>query len=345
MINRSVFLFAFFFPLAATFLLCPIVRRVAIRLDAIDRPDKVRHVHAVPTPRLGGLALAYAMSFALPFTVFYFPRLVNILLGGGVLLLAGMFDDIHGLSPSRKLLFQVLAALLALYPAVDLILLLPAAIFVVITINGMNLIDGLDGLAAGYGTSASLTLTLLALQLGHTDLALPFPVLAGSCLGFLPHNLRKKKLFLGDTGSQLIGYYLSVFALPFFSEAPGALCLILFYPIAELLVSLIRRLKQHRHPFTADRGHLHHRLLDLGLPQGIVVRLLLTVCLLLNAAAIVSLLSPLIGILFLLMETVAFAIRLTMSRFPKRHNGKPSGHKKRSHRLPSARQSSREEQP
>lgn len=310
MVDRSVFFFVFLLPLAATFLLCPLVRRFALLLHAVDRPDQVRHCHTAVTPRLGGLSLLFAAAFTLPFAIFSPWRLLGILLGMTILAIAGMADDICSLTPKTKLLLQTTAALFALFPTVPLPALPVALLYTVGLTNALNLIDGLDGLASGYGAVTSLCLSLGSALLGNASLSLPFLFLGGGCLGFLPHNLRTKKLFLGDTGSQLIGYLLAVFTLPLLPSGIAPVGLTLLYPITETATSLLRRLYRHRDPFAADRGHFHHRLLDRGMTKGAAVRLLLSLCMFGHTAAIAATVSIPSALLILTLGLAAVALVL-----------------------------------
>lgn len=283
MISRSFFFF-FFLSWILTFCCCPFVKRFANKLGAIDYPGG-RHIHREPTPRLGGLALAIGIIPSLLLQQHFFlwdsTRLSALLLGGVPILLLGLWDDTKGLSPSIKLIVQGGTALLCIlhglrFPGPDLLAIPATLLWLILLPNAFNLIDGLDGLCAECGGSTAIFLALLSFMEGKTAGAVAGIILSGACLGFLPHNLRQKKLFLGDTGSQLIGFQLGVLSVFLMrKETVPSLLLIVSYPLAELLSSLFRRLTQHRNPFQADRGHFHHRLQDNGLSCRQTVRVLI----------------------------------------------------------------------
>ena len=289
-------------PLLARFL-------VARRL-AVARPKRLRDVHVKPIPRLGGLVIAVVFWLAIGLVLFLDPtrldfvresiwgidrNLFGLLLGSVILVTVGVLDDLYDLKPSWKLLGQIAAAaMIPLFgievqrltnplggPYLELSTALDAVIaiaWIVLTINVMNFLDGLDGLATGVGSVALLTLAYLALAPFVLQPALAFLllILLAACLGFLPSNWHPAKIFLGDSGSQLIGYLLGVAAIISGGKLATA-ALVLSLPILDALWAVIRRLLAGRSPFVGDRQHLHHRLLDLGLPQPVVVLILMAV--------------------------------------------------------------------
>ncbi len=275
----------FLFSFAMTFLLCPPVRLFAKRIGAVDTPGG-RHIHTAPTPRLGGLALACGMGAALLLggNGLADPLLPSALFfGGGVILALGIRDDTRGLSPFLKISLQLTAALFAVFFGVrfegmDNVAIPATLVWLLVMTNGYNLIDGLDGLCAGCGGMGGGAFALLGLLAGDKTVVAVSLALFGGCLGFLPHNLRQKKLFLGDTGAQLIGFCLGLLSLRVINGGGGisALCLVA-YPLAETVTTVQRRLWHGQNPLKADRGHFHHRLTDRGLShrQAAIVLLLL----------------------------------------------------------------------
>lgn len=310
--------YALVFLLAAmgSFLLTPIARRIALHWGAVARP-RDRDVHAVDTPRLGGLALLGGLCVSLLFAdqlptlhrVFTDGNEVGGVLGAGVILCAvGMLDDKYELDSLTKLAGQITAAgVMVLFGGVQLVFIslpwsarnhawivgpdigVPLTILLtVLAINAVNFIDGLDGLAAGVTGIAALAFFAFSYHLAQIsssyDVAaaptLLAAALAGTCFGFLPHNFAPARIFMGDSGSMLVGMVLSAVAvgassysdplnLGVYSSLPLALCLLIPFsvmalPLADLCLAVLRRLSRRRSPFAPDKEHLHHRLMRIG---------------------------------------------------------------------------------
>jgi UDP-GlcNAc:undecaprenyl-phosphate GlcNAc-1-phosphate transferase len=292
-----------------TYLLVPLVLKFAIWFKAMT-PVRDRDVHAIPTPRLGGLAMFFGMLAALlmasrlPHLHRVFtesPTWIGLLSAGGLLVVVGIADDRWEIDALTKMAGQVAAAGLLIMNGVQLLwiplpgatLVLPPSygvpltiVLVVATINAVNFIDGLDGLAAGIVGVSALAFFLYAflvtvvVHLDHQSApALIAAVLAGMCVGFLPHNFSPARIFMGDTGSMLIGLLLATSMITVSGFDPVALrgsinrfptilplipIAILVVPYADMLMAVIRRSYDGRSPFAPDKKHLHHRLLDLG---------------------------------------------------------------------------------
>jgi len=297
---------------AVTYLVTPVVRRFAVRIGAMTKV-RDRDVHTIPTPRLGGAAMFIGMAAAL-LVASRMPTLqvVNqrfsepraLLIGGGVVFLIGALDDRFGLDAVTKLAGQILAASVMVLQGVQLLWLpIPSygtfilgqdwsviltVTFIVVVINAVNFIDGLDGLAAGVVGIAALAFFALSYNLAvqsHLNYALP-PMLiaiivAGICLGFLPHNFHPARVFMGDSGSMLIGLLFAASTVSLTGQVNpvtqyqqyGAFLplllpfAILMVPFADLLLAVVRRTKAGRAPWAPDKLHLHHRLLELGHSQ------------------------------------------------------------------------------
>lgn len=212
------------------------------------------------------------------------------------MLLMGVRDDTRGLSPLFKMALQLIATLLAVFFGVRLegigVWAVPTTLLCLLLLtNAYNLVDGLDGLCAGCSGIGGGAFALLGLASGDpTITALGLSVLGG-CLGFLPYNFRRPKLFLGDTGAQLIGFCLGLMTVRSINtgRTVTALCIVA-YPLAEILATVLRRLRRGQSPLAADRGHFHHRLIDRGLSHGRATVLLLLPSLFLS---MVGLLLPL----------------------------------------------------
>jgi UDP-GlcNAc:undecaprenyl-phosphate/decaprenyl-phosphate GlcNAc-1-phosphate transferase len=300
-----------------TFLLTGLARILALRIGAVAMPRE-RDVHRAPIPRLGGLAMyggilgGILLSHQLPVLRRSFEfsgDVVGVLLAGGIIMLIGALDDRFELDSLTKFAGQVTAAgVLVLYgvqwfifPWVpwnggsgsalilgqDQAVLVTVALAVVL-INAMNFVDGLDGLAAGIGFIAAVAIGAFTLQLLHRSggsvsvypPTLIAALVAGACLGFLPHNFQPARIFMGDSGAMLIGLMLAAASTSASGRvdsrtygATDALALfspllvvaaVLFVPLLDLLLAVVRRTRAGRSPFAPDKLHLHHRLLEIG---------------------------------------------------------------------------------
>ncbi len=281
------------FFLAATilsFILSLLVRRGALFLKITDCPDGVRKLHHKETALLGGVAI-----FLTFFIILFFARSqilsgdleihhwLGFFAGALILMIGGFLDDKYNLAPHWQIIFPVLAALAPIVGGVDItkmsnpfggFIIIPAvlsAVFIVLWLLGMmyttKLLDGVDGLVSGLGLIGSLVIFLFTstTQYSQPDIAIAALIFSGACLGFLILNFNPAKIFLGEGGSLLIGYVLGVLAVISGGKIAIAL-LIMGLPILDVFWTIIRRLLKGRNPFRfADRQHLHHRLLDLGL--------------------------------------------------------------------------------
>ncbi len=304
------YLFVMLCAAAVTYLLTPLVRRLARRLGAIT-PVRDRDVHAVPIPRMGGTAMMAGFTAALvvasqiPFTRPLFNDSQGpyaVLLAAGAVCLLGIADDIWQLDAVTKLAGQALAAGLMAWQGVQLVslpifgvtvpssgMLLVITVFVVVlTINAVNFVDGLDGLAAGIVAIAASAFFvysyLLSRDASPTDYSslatLVTAALVGCCLGFLPHNFNPARVFMGDSGSMLLGLLLASATISITGQVdpavvsrqqllPAFLPLVLplaviALPLVDLVLAVVRRTRAGRAPWQPDKAHLHHRLLDLG---------------------------------------------------------------------------------
>ena len=302
-----------------TFLLTGLARILALHVGAVAMPRE-RDVHRAPIPRLGGVAMfggilgGVLLSHQLPVLRRSFEfsgDVVGVLIAGGIIMLIGALDDRFELDSLTKFAGQVTAAgVLVLYGVQWFIFWVPwngvagsvgstlvlgqdqavlvTVALVVALINAMNFVDGLDGLAAGIGLIAAVAIGAFTLQLlyrsgGSVSVYPPTLIaalVAGACLGFLPHNFQPARIFMGDSGAMLIGLMLAAASTsasgkldPNNYGATDALALfspllvmaaVLFVPLLDLLLAVIRRTRAGRSPFAADKLHLHHRLLEIG---------------------------------------------------------------------------------
>lgn len=291
------------------------VRDIANRFSAFDRIDSSRKIHARPVPRIGGIAFVAAiyssvgLSLAVPSLWKAFvadgSRLLALASGGLAVAGLGVWDDLRGTGARQKLAVQLSVALLlycsgyALHsvenpfgPAIELgALSAPVTLLWIVGVsNAMNLIDGLDGLAGGIALAATAVILAMAVQAEHLPRVLIAAAMAGSILGFLVYNVSPASIFMGDTGSLFLGTVLAALALT--PKGPGgevplvAMALAMGVPIADTLLAIFRRAARGAPMFSADREHIHHRILDLGFDHARAARLLWIVAAILACAAI-----------------------------------------------------------
>ena len=293
-------------------LLTPPVIALARRLRIVDRPA-ARKVHRGETPRTGGIAIYFAV--VLPFVAVLlgqgvgteaYGKVVALLIGASIAFGVGVADDVRSLPPRCKLLLQILAALIAFsggiqienagLPVVGEVFLgwaaLPVTVFwFLLIINGLNLIDGLDGLAAGITFFASLILLIVWGNAGTTAVGLALAALAGATLGFLRYNFHPASVFLGDGGSYFLGYTLAALSIlgSIKSEATVAILIpviALGVPVIDTVWAPLRRFILGQRLFHPDMDHIHHRLLKLGYTQRRAVLLLYAITIIMGAAAL-----------------------------------------------------------
>jgi UDP-GlcNAc:undecaprenyl-phosphate/decaprenyl-phosphate GlcNAc-1-phosphate transferase len=319
------------FPAIAAFLLTllltPFVRRLSLAIGWVDRPDQRRKLHGGAIPRTGGFALllSYVISYTafllLPSGVVIAGNLATVLrlLPALVLIFGtGLIDDRLDLRPWQKLAGEVVAAVWMWNAGVRIgipgqaqwLSLLVTVGWLILCANAFNLIDGVDGLAAGVGLTVTLTSLAAALLHGDTMLALATAPLAASLLGFLPYNFNPASIFLGDSGSLSIGFLLGTYAVMWGEKSATLLgiaapALALALPLIEVGLSIARRFLRNEPIFEGDRGHIHHRLLDRGFTPRRVALMLYGAG---GVAAILSLArNRFPGLVLLLFVVVAYA--------------------------------------
>jgi UDP-GlcNAc:undecaprenyl-phosphate/decaprenyl-phosphate GlcNAc-1-phosphate transferase len=299
------YILAFLIALIVAYIITPGVISLAIKMGAMDAPDP-RKVHKKPIPRLGGIGIYLAFMVAVLFTVDITQEMLGLLIGGTVIAVVGIVDDFKNLPAKVKLLGQIIAAciLVAFDIRIDFIsdpfgdfyyleyLAVPATVFWIVGLtNTVNLIDGLDGLAAGVSMIAAATILLVALQQGFVLVAVLTAALAGSAMGFLHYNFNPAKIFMGDTGSMFLGFMLAGISIIGAVKSAATIALIvpilaLGLPILDTTFAIVRRYRGGVPIFKPDRGHLHHRLLDLGFTQRQAVLLMYVISGVLGLSAI-----------------------------------------------------------
>ena len=287
----------------------PAVKILACKIGAIDVPDGKRRVHKSPIPRLGGLAIFFGFMVAVLSFANIDVQTRGILIGAMLIVAIGILDDVKQLRASLKLIVQIISAVVC-HGVKIIAISVPPFIFdggilplkwlsIPITIlwivgvtNAVNLIDGLDGLAVGVSSIATFSLFFIAILAGEPTVALISAALAGSCLGFLPYNFNPAKIFMGDTGSTFLGFILSVICIQGLFKGYAVISfiipfLILGLPIFDTGVAIARRIHERRPIMGADRGHLHHKLIDMGFSQKQTVAILYVIAMLLGLSAVI----------------------------------------------------------
>ncbi|MFH0901074.1 MAG: MraY family glycosyltransferase [Pseudomonadota bacterium] len=286
----------FFVSLIAALVLTPLARGLAYSVGAVDRGLSSRCIHAGPVPRLGGMGII--ISFMLPLCslpafdhvaaeayMAEYRLVASLLLGGALIAALGVYDDVRGANAGKKLAVQLVVAGVMyvlgfrlesldvpLAGTVDLgVLSLPLTLlWVVAVINAVNLVDGLDGLAAGVALFASMTALVLGLSHGDLLTVACAAALGGAVVGFLFYNFHPATVFMGDTGSMFLGFILAVLLIRSGQSSDGRIDVLvplvaLALPLVDTTLAIVRRVARGQSPFTADREHIHHRLLAKGL--------------------------------------------------------------------------------
>jgi len=311
------YIIPFAVALIVSFFSSPIAKKIAVRLNAIDVPKDERRLHTKPVALMGGVAviIGFAVSLLYTFLVYrpdntssWFSSLspmktAGFLIGLVMVIIMGVIDDIHPLTSKVKFPIQFIAASIVVlsgtkikfitvsisdirYVPVGEVLSIILSIFWIAGItNAINLIDGLDGLAAGVSGIAALSLFVVSVMMTpdiHIVFAILYVALAGAIMGFLPYNFNPAKIFLGSTGAYFLGFVFSVISIEGATKAYTALTMIvslvaLGFPIFDTLFAIIRRVLNRKPIGEGDRGHIHHRLIDMGISPKFSVIILYVV--------------------------------------------------------------------
>ena len=308
--------------------LTPIVRVFAYKIGAIDVPKDNRRMHKKPMPLLGGLSIFLGFTISGLLFCKITPSLLAAWFGGLLIIVIGILDDKYALNAWIKFLGQIAAAAIAVCVGgvqIDHInlfgkyvqfgaLAIPITIFWIVGMtNAINLIDGLDGLACGVSAISSMSLLFVTLLHAELEVAVLTAILTGACIGFLPFNKNPAKIFMGDTGALFLGYMLSILSIIGVFKTTAVVSflipIIIFgYPLFDTTFAFARRILQGRSPFSADRGHLHHRIIDMGFNVKQSVGILYCICSILGITAIM--LTEQRTIASLIILALAFVIGL-----------------------------------
>lgn len=307
------YMLAFVIAAGVALLITPGVILLAAKTGAMDAPD-ARKVHKKPIPRIGGIGI-YAAFMVAMLSVLSFvdviaevkTEIIGLMVGGSLIVLVGVIDDYKNLPAKVKLVGQIIAAavlVIAFDVRIDFItdpfgdyiytewLAVPLTIFWIVGLtNTVNLIDGLDGLAAGVATIAAVTIMMVALQQSIMLVAVLTAALAGAAFGFLYYNFNPARIFMGDSGSMFLGFMLAGISVIGAVKSAATIALIvpilaLGLPILDTTFAIVRRYRGGVPIFKPDKGHLHHRLLDLGFTQRQAVLLMYVISALLGLSAV-----------------------------------------------------------
>jgi UDP-GlcNAc:undecaprenyl-phosphate GlcNAc-1-phosphate transferase len=279
---------AFLTAAAIVLVLTPLVAKIAPRIGGVDHGGDRPRVHTKPVPRIGGVAIVVAILVAGAIWADIDGPYVGMLIGTGLVALVGLYDDIHGLRPSAKLVMVILVALIPVlgwdlriehvtlpfigdhdigWASIPLTL-----VWVAFLANLVNLIDGMDALAAGIVAIASGSFALLAVSFGRADAAVLAAIVCGATLGFLRHNYHPAKIFMGDSGALALGFLLALIAVEGVLKTAATIALagpllVMAVPILDTSFVVLKRLKYRRPPWSPDHNHFYHRFLRIGFSQ------------------------------------------------------------------------------
>ena len=337
----NVFL-ALVVSLVVSFLTSPVVKNFAYKVGAIDVPKDARRMHKVPIPRLGGLAIFFGFIVGILLFGKIDRQMQGILLGAVVIVVLGVVDDITPLPAKLKFVVQIIAALIPVFHGVviravsnpnllsdnaywqmgNVSSVVITVLWIVAITNSVNLIDGLDGLAVGVSTISATTVLVISLLVSDMQVAIAMAALVGACAGFMPYNLNPAKMFMGDTGATFLGYILATMSIQglfkFYAIISFAVpFLILGLPIFDTAFAFIRRIAHGQSPMQADRRHVHHRLIDMGLNQKQAVATLYVISAILGLSAVVLTTSGEVKAMVLLLALCVVGVVAARVVFPR----------------------------
>ena len=328
---------ALVFAALIAFTMTPVARVLAFRIGAVDVPRDNRRMHKTPIPRMGGFAIYFAFTVTTLLFCEYTPQMTALWFGGLILCVLGIFDDVFQLNSWMKLIVQIAVAFIAVWQDVTIEFInffgtyftlgwleIPVTVFWIVGLtNAINLIDGLDGLSCGVSAICSLSLLLVTLTMADTSSALLTAILVGSCVGFLPFNTNPAKIFMGDTGALFLGYTLALLSIGGVFKLHTLMSFLIplsifGLPLFDTAFAFLRRIFTGKNPFKGDRGHIHHRLIDMGFNQKQTVGILYAVCGILGISALMFTSEHLekAGIIILLGFAI-FAINFFIIRNPR----------------------------
>ncbi|MFI3284565.1 MAG: MraY family glycosyltransferase [Erysipelotrichaceae bacterium] len=330
----------FLFPFFLSLIIVPFAKVAGFKLN-IYAQENQRTVHSGKIVRMGGLAIYLAFYISVAIMMSVDQTILGILIGGFIVFIGGLLDDIFNLKPILKLLFQIAGALVAifyggisldfislpfLYIDTQVVSLFISFIWIVGVCNAINLIDGLDGLSGGISCIVLFVIGYIGYLMGRVDIAMISLMLSGAIVGFLPYNFHPASIFMGDCGALFLGYMIACISLLGFKTSTfitlGFPIIILFVPLADTCLAIIRRKLKGQKVSQADRDHLHHILMiKMGLGHRRTVLTLYFVTVLFGLSAVVSYTNEPVGLLFLAFLCILawIFIELTGMINPKFH--------------------------
>ena len=336
--------------LVAAILSClatPLVKVLSVKYGAVDVPKDGRRMHDHPIPRMGGLAIFLGFMVSMLLFVTLDTAKKGMLAGAVIIVILGVLDDKYSLPAKPKFLVQIVAALIAVMAGNRIEVLSNPNIFsanpvwklgwlsfpvtviwIVAITNAVNLIDGLDGLACGVSSISAASMLVIALRVSEQlDVAVMMAALVGACIGFLPYNFNPAKIFMGDTGATFLGFVIATVSVNgmfkmYVHISFVAPFLILGLPIFDVCFAVVRRVSHGQSPMQPDRGHVHHRLIDMGFSQKQAVGVLYVVSAILGLSAVVLTATNAVRAMVFLLAmgvTVAVAWRVFLAG-PSHHD-------------------------
>lgn len=335
----------FILAFAITFITTPWVKKLAVRIGAVDQPNH-RKVHQHVMPRLGGLAIFIGFALVYFFLMPFNKLSIGLFLGGLIIVILGILDDKYEISPKSKLIGQILAAFTVVGFGLEVHffnlpfeqgqwilgwLAIPMTIFWIVGVtNAVNLIDGLDGLAAGVSGIATAVMLVMAIIMGNVFVAIYCAILLGSIFAFLFFNFYPAKIFMGDTGALFLGFNLAALSLLGFKQVTLVSfvipLLILGVPLSDTFFAIIRRIVNQQPISTADKNHLHHCLLALGFGHRKTVLIIYIISIAFGTCAIVLTQSSHLWIGIIIIGAVLIALQLgaeAIGLVSKKEKGRP----------------------
>ncbi len=301
------FWMVFLVALAATLILTPLTIKLAPKIGGVDVPKDNRRVHDHPIPRVGGIAIFIGVNLSVLLVLNNSPRVYGMLIGGAIIFVIALIDDLFDLKPVLKLAGQIAAALVVFFTGTRIgflhiftadkvsfglfVSLIITVVWLVGITNAINLIDGMDGLAAGVVAIASLCIAYVAYIHGTYYQCMPLLAVAGGALGFLPWNFYPAKTFMGDCGSQYLGFMIAAFSIMGLVKSATLVALIipllvLGLPMIDTTYAIFRRMVRGQGIMEADKEHIHHSFLKAGMGQRRSVILMYGICAIMGTAAV-----------------------------------------------------------
>jgi len=329
---------------AVAFAATPAVKWVANATGTIDVPKDSRRVHTRPVPLMGGLAIYLGFLVAVLIFGQLSTQYIGMIIGATVLVVLGVFDDHFDLPAWFKLIVQFIAAAVPVICGVRIELLtnpvsenpdiylnlgiwgIPlTVIWIVGVTNAVNLIDGLDGLACSVSGIASVSLLIIAIMRGDGVVAVMVAAVAGGCFGFLPYNFNPAKILMGDTGSTFLGFLLACMSVEGMFKFSTVISLVIPFvvlglPIFDTSMAVIRRISHGQSPMTPDRGHIHHKLLAMGLSQRQTVAVLGSIAVILGIIAVMLAANDIARLILLIIAVIAAIVLFIEMKLYRKHH-------------------------